>query len=170
LERGWGLVPDPETYPLQYWVDNTPVQPLAEIPNDPEQAAEFWTLDAGKPSGQRLTDTTRRSRQAFEQLLGSKLWVYPPASIAEKLSELDNHRLGQREALLSKNSITRSSASTSTQITGAWVKERRTARNYSQRDLASHTGISQKMISMIENGERSISPINAERLLRVLQP
>ncbi|MBD3886168.1 helix-turn-helix transcriptional regulator [Phormidium tenue FACHB-886] len=187
VERGWGLTPDPETYPPQYWLETSAAQLFTQIPDDPEQAAEFWAKDAAKPKGQRLTDTTKRSRAAFEQLLTSKLWIKPPMAIAEKLNELDDHRASYKERLPAKTLATSQPVSntalalqkqpkskgavkgTDEEITGKWVKRIRTSRKMSQRDLANWTGISQKMISLIENGDRPISPINKERLLRVFQ-
>jgi DNA-binding transcriptional regulator YiaG len=177
VEKGWSLTPDAETYPLQYWLEDCPSEALAQVPDDPEQAAAFWAEDASKPKGKRLTDTTKRSRENFEQLLISKLWVQPPTAIAEKLNELDSYR-SQRDrptnksASSSTSSLTVAGASSPpvmTQVTGEWVKQMRTSRHWSQRDLAAATGISQKMISMIENSERSISATNRERLLQALQ-
>lgn len=194
LEKGWGLNPDPETYPFQYWPESYSSEPLNQIPDDPEQAAEFWAEDAAKSTGKRLTDTTKRTRASFDQLLSSKLWIQPPAAIAEKLDEIDVYRKPQREKLLSKASavseaqalsggamgqileLMSSEAKTkgntggeAIELTGELVKQMRTARKLSQRDLASLTNISQKMISMIENGERSISSVNRERLLKAFQ-
>jgi DNA-binding XRE family transcriptional regulator len=179
LERGWTLTPDTTTYPLQYWVEESTTDPLTQIPDDPEQAAEFWTEDAAKPKGKRLTDTTKRSRESFDQLLVSKLWIQPPAAIVEKLNEIDGYRNSQRERLAARSSSVtttqplpksqQAAGINSKEITGAWVKQMRTARNLNQRDLAKLTGISQKMISLIENDERTISPKNCDRLIQVFQ-
>lgn len=179
LERGWTLTPDTATYPLQYWVEESTVDSLTQIPDDPEQAAAFWTEDAAKPKGKRLTDTTKRSRESFEQLLVSKVWIQPPAAIVEKLNELDGYRHSQREKLVGKSSTalattnstskSQKSVETTQEITGAWVKQMRSSRNLNQRELAKLTGISQKMISLIENNERTISPVNRDRFLQVFQ-
>ena len=188
LDRGWTLTPDVDTYPPQYWVEPFASSELAEIPNDPEQAATFWAEDATHPTGQRVTDRTKRSRESFDQLLASRLWIQPPAVIAEKLNELEGYRTTQRDKHLTpaaspdSGAIAQSSSSLTVpvkppttpptahdSITGEWVRRQRTARKLSQRDLAGWTGISQKMISLIENGERSISPTNRDRLLRAFQ-
>ncbi|MBD2093450.1 helix-turn-helix transcriptional regulator [Microcoleus sp. FACHB-1515] len=168
-EKGWTLTPDLETYPLQYWFEDANIETLAQVPDDPEQAAAFWSEDAAKPKGQRLTDKTKRSKEAFEQLLASKIWVRPPAAIAEKLDELDRQRAAQRDKLAAKSALSPAStteSATDIVITGEWVRQKRTAKKLSQRDLANLTGISQKMISMIENGDRVISSTNQERLLK----
>jgi DNA-binding transcriptional regulator YiaG len=194
LEKGWGLNPDPETYPFQYWPESYSSEPLNQIPDDPEQAAEFWAEDAAKSTGKRLTDTTKRTRASFEQLLSSKLWIQPPAAIAEKLDAIDVYRKPQHEKLSSRTSAVPEAQALSSgamgqilglmspqaktkgntgeeaiELTGELVKQMRTARRLSQRDLASLTNISQKMISMIETGERSISSVNRERLLKAFQ-
>lgn len=193
IEKGWRLTPDPDTYPMQYWIESQESAPLAQIPDDPEQAAAFWAEDATKAKGQRLTDLTKRTRQSFDQLLTSKLWIQPPSAIAEKLDAIDEYRKPQRgkftakaastlaslsenaEAVLSANVLDKkgkslgSTGKAPTEVTGELVKQQRAARRLSQRDLASLTGISQKMISMIENGDRTISPTNRERLLQVFQ-
>jgi hypothetical protein len=46
---------------------------LADIPDAPEEAAEFWALDAASGEGTRLTDITKRTRGSFERLLGGRL-------------------------------------------------------------------------------------------------
>ncbi len=67
---------------------------LSQIPDDPEQAASFWAKDAEAGEGARLTDKTRRVRGSFEQLLNGRLWIQPPAEIAEKLDAIEEHRKG----------------------------------------------------------------------------
>jgi DNA-binding transcriptional regulator YiaG len=187
-EKGWILTPDAETYPLQYWFD-TESTSLAQIPDDPEQAASFWATDAAKAQGQRITDLTKRTRQAFEQLLGSKLWVRPPSAIAQKLDEIEEYRKPQRSKLFNssgqqegltadtvsgkvkvshRSKKEEPTAGATEEITGAWIKQQRTARKLSQRGLSDLTGISQKLISMIENGERRVSPTNRDILRQIL--
>lgn len=94
MEKGWRIIPDPETYPLQYWVDSGDSALLNKIPDDPEKAADFWAKDANAKAGSRLTDRTKRMRGSFNQLLNARLWIQPPEVIAEKLDAIEEHRRG----------------------------------------------------------------------------
>jgi DNA-binding XRE family transcriptional regulator len=90
-------------------------------------------------------DETNRRKGFFEQLLGAKLWISPPEewfslSLPQTADSLENEAEDQPVTL-----------------TGADVKSLRKERGWSQRKLASFTGISQSLISLIEKGERQIS-------------
>jgi len=165
LERGWNIKHDPDTYPLQYWPALLDTEPLAQIPDNPEEAAQFWSEDADLSSGARLTDLTRRTRRSFEQLLSGKLWILPPADIAGKLDEIDECKKKKRKKDLAKKQSAPSQDYSA--LTGQQLKDQRISLGLSQRDLSTLTGISQKMISLLENGERRLSETNRERLLKV---
>jgi DNA-binding transcriptional regulator YiaG len=167
LERGWNIKHDPDTYPLQYWPALLDTEPLAQIPDNPEEAAQFWSEDADLSPGGRLTDLTRRTRHSFEQLLSGKLWILPPADIAGKLDEIDECKKKKRKKDLAKKQSAPSQDYSA--LTGQQLKDQRISLGLSQRDLSTLTGISQKMISLLENGERRLSETNRERLLKVFR-
>lgn len=167
LDRGWDIKPDPDSYPLQYWPALPGSEPLAQIPNEPEQAAQFWAQDAASAPGTRLTDLTKRTHASFERLLGSKLWVRSPVDIAEKLDKIDQIAKQKRKKA---QALEPSGLSGDLKaLTGQQLREQRTSLGLSQRDLSSLTGISQKMISLLENGERRLSETNRERLLKAFK-
>lgn len=99
-------------------------------------------------------DTTRRPRGFFDQLLKAQLLVAPPESwdtanlpsgeVAEESVEI--------EPAVSK-------------LTPEEIKSLRAEKGWSQRKLAMLTGISQGLISMMENGSRTITADN-ELILR----
>jgi DNA-binding transcriptional regulator YiaG len=86
-QQGWKFTFDLATYPPQYLPDLPDLLPLANIPDDPEQAAEFWLEDATKREGDRLTDAVKRPYGGFEQLLTARLIVQPPEELSQKLEE-----------------------------------------------------------------------------------
>lgn len=87
-EQGWHLTFDSATYPPQYLPDLPDLMSLTDIPNDPDQAAEFWLEDGAKEEGDRLTDLVKRPYGGFEQLLTARMLVHPPEEISKKLAEL----------------------------------------------------------------------------------
>jgi DNA-binding transcriptional regulator YiaG len=177
IQKGWNIQPDPETYPPQYWPELVAPTPLTPIPDDPEAAAQFWTQDAIESEGLRVTDITKRTRGSFERLLGSKLMCYPPAEIASKLDQIDEHRkLHQQKALPKTPSTSTASEAASVynqlpeivELTGKRVRELRTAQGLSVTKLAFLAGMAKSMVSMIETGKRPITPETRKRLLQAL--
>lgn len=152
LKKGWGLKPDPETYPPQYWSFLHDSGLLAQIPNDPEEAASFWAEDAVEGEGACLLNLTKRTRNSFERLLSGRLWVQPPPDIAEKLEKIDNHRKPPWNKT-SKNPKTKlTQPKNASNLKGEQVRELRKAKGWSTRKLATEAGISQSMIVLIEKG------------------
>ena len=178
IKRGWGLQPDPVTYPPQYWPELLNASPLTGIPNDPEEAASFWAEDASSSEGKRLTDITKRTRGSFERLLSGRLWVEPPAEIAEKLDEIDEQRkpnlTRKRRQKTSSKSVACNTTPSSNQpqeyieLTGKRVKELRTAQGLSVTKLAELAGMGKSTVSMIETGKRPITPQTQNRLKQAL--
>ncbi|MBD1810038.1 helix-turn-helix transcriptional regulator [Microcoleus sp. FACHB-SPT15] len=178
IERGWNIQPDPETYPPQYWPEMVNVSPLMDIPDAPEEAAEFWALDAASGEGTRLTDITKRTRGSFERLLGGRLWVHPPAEIAEKLDEIDKpkkpHPTQKRRQKAPVKSAPRNVTAPfnqqqdCTKLTGERVRELRIARGLSVTQLAELAEMGKSTVSMIETGKRSITPKTQKRLKQAL--
>lgn len=103
-------------------------------------------------------DGAQRPRGFFEKLLSAFVWITPSEDWINSATETP-----QPAALLQSTSA----AEPDCGLTGDQVKALRQARKWSQRKLAQLSGLSQGLISMIENGERSISPEN-EQLLNQL--
>ena len=100
----------------------------------------------------------QRPRGFFEKLLSAFIWITPSEDWIAPATETD-----------SASTVLQSAPDVEAQssLTGEQVKAFRQARKWSQRKLAQLSGLSQGLISMIENGERSISPEN-EQLLNQL--
>lgn len=177
MERGWDLRPDPETYPEQYWVD----VPNKQIPDDPEEALEFWTTGsraASEPSKRRL-------RGSFEHLLKGRLFIQPPAEIAEKLDAIAEYRLINAKdapkklaaATSSNSSLDKShKAQVSRKFGGTIVKpdiiesgeqlkQFRLFKGWSQKELAEKINRSVSWVKMVEGGKRNVQPEDRQKLL-----
>ncbi|MFE4108448.1 helix-turn-helix domain-containing protein [Almyronema epifaneia] len=113
-----------------------------------------------QPVGFGRSDS-RRPRGFFKRLLGARLWIYPPDEwITQKLTI-------STQKTPDTNVVQNEEVSEWPTLTGEEVRDMRTSRAWSQRKLATLTGISQGLISMIENGSRSITEDNELILRRV---
>jgi hypothetical protein len=99
-------------------------------------------------------DTAQRPRGFFEQLLSARLWIIPEDSLLQEASSL---HVAEDHTLPSDPPAERSPLMI---LTGSQVRAMRIAKGWSQRKLASLTGMSQGLISLIENEERTITPEN----------
>ncbi|EKU96880.1 putative transcriptional regulator with C-terminal CBS domains [Leptolyngbya sp. PCC 7375] len=99
-------------------------------------------------------DTTRRPRGFFDQLLKAQLLVAPPES-------WDTANLPSGEVIEESVEIEPAVP----KLTPEEIKSLRAEKGWSQRKLAMLTGISQGLISMMENGTRTITSDN-ELILR----
>ncbi|NES97774.1 MAG: helix-turn-helix transcriptional regulator [Desertifilum sp. SIO1I2] len=179
LERGWNIQPDSESYPPQYWPHFFNPNPFTSIPDDPEEAASFWALDAAENEGTRLTDITKRTRTSFEQLLTGRLWVHSPAEIAQKLDEITKHQKANRKKPLVQKTYKRPEPTNSelqseqslnfSMLTGEEVRKLRTAKGLSVTKLAELAGLAKSMVSMIETGKRPITAETQKRLGQALE-
>lgn len=118
--------------------------------------SDTYPLDI-QPSGFGR-ENNRRPRGFFEQLLTAKLEIRPPES----------WDLTQMDAAVEPAEGTETELVV-VGLTGAEIKKMRTAKGWSQRKLANLTGISQGLISMMENETRSISEDNESILRRTLE-
>jgi len=182
LEKGWRIIPDPETYPLQYWVDLGDSALLHDVPDDPEQAAEFWAKDGSAEQGKRLTDRTKRVRGSFDRLLNGRLWIQPPEVIAEKLDAIEEHRRAYLkefepkrapfaalpDAVTSDALVTTRSTAIAIIQSGEQLKQLRVAKGLSQVELASRIGRSASWVKMVESGKRRIQPKDQDVLIACL--
>jgi DNA-binding XRE family transcriptional regulator len=116
-------------------------------------------LQPQKPKHSRLQS---RPRGFFEQLLAARLWIMPQEDWREEALELEEDR-----AVSTDDHKSSEPEIQFPQLTGTTVKSCRIARGWSQRKLASLTGLSQGLISQLENGGRTITPENQLTLQRI---
>jgi DNA-binding transcriptional regulator YiaG len=102
-------------------------------------------------------DDAQRPRGFFEQLLAAQLWITPS-------EEWSQGAIGLEEPTVI---VPQSDLEAAPKLTGDRVRELRQKQGWSQRKLATLTQISQGLISLIENGERSITPENEALLNQV---
>jgi len=102
-----------------------------------------------------------RPRGFFEQLLSARLWISPQKHQCTNMLTVEGDTQPEVSQVASQ-------LETLPLLTGSQVKALRTARSWSQRKLSALTGLSQGLISLIENDERSITPENQEILRQVL--
>jgi hypothetical protein len=174
IERGWTITPDPQTYPMSYWVDTGKSSLYAEIPDDPDAALEFWTNDGAAPIGNRLTDRTRRERGSFNLFLNGRLYVQPPKIIADRLDAIEETRR-KTETRLSPGMpepsqiIPTAPTSPPREIqSGEQLKQLRVTKGWSQAYLAEQIGRSLSWVKMVETGKRKIQPQDQAAILSVI--
>ncbi len=181
LEKGWRIEIDRETYPAQYWVESPNDQAIAEIPDDPEEAVEFWAKDAQAAPGSRITDTRKRLRGSFDQLLNGRLWIQPPLAIAEKLDAIAEYRRALSKdpepqepmvnTVVQTRKVKRScngnqpTLPQSTIESGEQLKLFRLAQGWSQSVLAAKIERSVSWVKMVESGKRRVQPEDRSKLL-----
>jgi len=164
LERGWKITPDPQTYPMSYWVDTGKSSLFSEIPDDPDAALEFWANDALNPTGSRLSDRTRRERGSFTLFLNGRLYIQPPKAILDRLNAIEEgrRRLETKTTTTSNPETVQlvGMTSISKQVTeihsGEQLKQLRITKGWSQSHLAEKIGRSLSWVKMVETGKRKI--------------
>jgi DNA-binding XRE family transcriptional regulator len=90
----------------------------------------------------------RKKRGYFDTLLAAKITIHPPAPIPQLLAskaELKQVQPRLKEAPKPK-------------LTSNEIKEARTAKGWTQAQLAGWLGVSQRYVSMLERGERIPAP------------
>ncbi|MFH7029141.1 MAG: helix-turn-helix domain-containing protein [Heteroscytonema crispum UTEX LB 1556] len=137
----YGMKPifDPVTYPPE-------IQPLwaklVNIPEDPEEALEFWINDGS--GGTRLTDIGPRGK--WNLLMNARILSFElPPEWEQNLQESEKKQQ-QRTA---RNKI---KIKTTGDLLGEQILQARKNLNLSQRELAKLTGKSQSWIRDVENG------------------
>ena len=111
-----------------------------------------------RPLGFGRTNNSR-PRKFFEQLLSASIWISPPDSWNHVTDSLRNNESNEHQAVMRSELIGT--------LSGVELKTLRTTKGLSQRKLAALSGISQGLISLIENGERTLTPENQEILERI---
>lgn len=136
----YGMKPlfDPVTYPPE-------IQPLwaklVDIPEDPDEALEFWTNDGGAET--RLTDTGPRGK--WNLLMNARILAFElPPEWEQQISESEKKKTRTAKA--------KRKPKTTSDLLGEQILQARKNLNLSQRELAKLTGKSQSWIRDIENG------------------
>lgn len=136
----YGMKPlfDPVTYPAE-------IQPLwaklIDLPEDPDEALEFWTNDGGAET--RLTDTGPRGK--WNLLMNARILAFElPPEWEQQISESEKK---QRRTAKAKRK-----PKATNDLLGEQILQARKNLNLSQRELAKLTGKSQSWIRDIENG------------------
>lgn len=113
-----------------------------QIVFDPETYPEWLRPEAKdkKPKGY------------LDKLLDAKLTIKPPAPIPELLASKVKPKVEP------KQSKAKLKPAPSTGLTSSQVREARIAKGWTQAKLAGVLGVSQKLISLIERGERTVNP------------
>jgi DNA-binding transcriptional regulator YiaG len=187
-DRRWKLTFDATTYPPQYLPDLPNLNPLDDIPDDPNEAMAFWVQDAQKQDGDRLTDTTRKPYGGFEQLLSSHVLIQAPVEIASKLEEIQANRFTEEprpakapplsdaeyavpecKPIVSKRFkvLTAAKVPSGAIQSGQQLKELRVAKGMTQSVLASKLGKSTSWVKLVETGRRSITDADQTLLVQI---
>jgi DNA-binding transcriptional regulator YiaG/NAD-dependent dihydropyrimidine dehydrogenase PreA subunit len=142
---------DPVTYPPA-------IQPLwaklIDIPEDPDEALEFWINDAGGET--RLTDNGPRGK--WNLLMNARILSF-------ELPPEWERQIAESEKKQRRTAKTRQKIKTAGDLVGEQILQARKTLNLSQRELAKLTGKSQSWIRDIENG-RLKAKLEDQALLR----
>lgn len=100
------------------------------------------------PEWPRPGSKYRKKPGYFDTLLAAKITIHPPAPIPQLLaSKAELKQLGPRLKEAPKPKLTSNE-----------IKEARTAKGWTQAQLAGWLGVSQRYVSMLEHGERILAP------------
>ncbi|MDY7020271.1 MAG: helix-turn-helix domain-containing protein, partial [Cyanobacteriota bacterium] len=146
---------DAETYTPE-------IQPLwaklAELPDDAEEALNFWINDGGQD--QRLTDSSPRGK--WNRLMKARIsWFNFPSEWEQQLAKLDK----KKTTRISRKTQT----STSIRLSANQIVNARKRQGLSQRLLAEMAGKSQSWIRDLEKGRFSAKPKDEALLRKVLE-
>lgn len=100
----------------------------------------------------------QRPRGFFEKLLAAQVWITPEEVLMDETTAVE---VAQPVASTDVSPV----QSLELALTGSQLQDLRKAKGWSQRHLSRVTGISQGLISLIEKGDRSITP-ETEAILR----
>jgi DNA-binding transcriptional regulator YiaG len=145
---------DPETYPkevLPLWVK------LADIPDDADEAIEFWINDASQDN--RLTDSSPRGK--WNILMQARILQFEfPSEWSEKLTKFEQ----KKQRKIQK----RQQSNKSLGLSGKEILDARKKQGISQRELAQLIGKSQSWIRDLENGRFAAKPEDQNQLKKIL--
>ncbi|MEO0686524.1 MAG: helix-turn-helix transcriptional regulator, partial [Cyanobacteria bacterium J06649_11] len=148
---------DPVTYPEA-------IQPLwsklADIPEDPDEAIEFWINDGDE--GRRLTDVSPRGK--WKMLMNARILAF------EMSPKWDQPNLKARKKQQRTSSTKRKiNIKTAGDLLGEQIRLARNNLSISQRELARLMGKSQSWIRDIENGRLNVKIEDQLVLRKVLK-
>ncbi len=146
---------DPITYPFK-------IQPLwsklQDVPDDAEEAAEFWINDASKEHS--ITSTLKRGK--WNLLMKARILQFElPPEWDKQLTKWENKK--QKKTKYKKQ------PQNSLYISGEEIASSRKRLGISQRKLAEQIGKSQSWIRDIEKGRFSLKPSDSLKLVEVLE-
>lgn len=157
----YGLKPlfDPETYPPE-------IQPLwaklAELPDDPEAALEFW-LEDGR-GDHSLTDVAPRGK--WNRLMNARLLGFDlPSDWEQKLSAKDQSQHKNKQKINKRKIKT----ARKDRLMGSQITLARKKLKLSQRQLASQMGKSQSWVRDVEKGRFHPKGEDQNKLHQILQ-
>ncbi|MBD2211292.1 helix-turn-helix transcriptional regulator [Nostoc linckia FACHB-104] len=106
------------------------------------------------PEWLRPDSKDKKPKGYLDKLLNAKLTIKPPAPIPELIASKVKPK-AKKEPLRSKTKTTQPQ---NISLTSNQIREARIATGWSQAKLAGFLGVSQKLISLIERGERTVNP------------
>lgn len=168
------------------------VLPLSEISNartDRRQAYDLkqcwdsalrllerlnWQIDFDEqtyPKQLRPESTQKQPKGYLDKLLDAKICIRPPDPIPELLAVNFKSRTTQVPRLhgVQSQSQTKIKLSNSNELTGELIRNTRTAKGWSQEKLAGFLNVSQKLISLLERGERPINKKLEKKIRSLLE-
>jgi DNA-binding transcriptional regulator YiaG len=166
----YGLKPvfDPVTYPPE-------IRPLwsklADLPDDAEEALEFWMNDGS--SNSRLTDAAPRGK--WNLLMNARIQAFELAPDWEQSSELTKKKRRKTSGEKVYSSASRKAkgrdrySKPQSTLSSEQIVAARKSIGLSQRELAERTGKSQSWIRDIENGRFQVKAKDQALLRRVLE-
>ncbi len=167
----YGLKPvfDPVTYPPE-------IQPLwaklADLPDDAEDALEFWMNDANRDT--RLTDAGPRGK--WGMLMNARILWFELPPHWDSTPEFERKKQRQSFSQSTSHGVRRKNSRASNNklkslpvLSGEEIAAARKGRGLSQRDLAEQTGKSQSWIRDIENGRFRVKAADVALLRKVLE-
>jgi DNA-binding XRE family transcriptional regulator len=111
------------------------------------------------PEWLRPGSKSRKKSGYFDTLLAAKITIHPPPPIPELLATKAEFRLVEpRLKKAPKPKLTTSNE----------IKEARAAQGWSQAQLAGWLGVSQRYVSMLECGKRTLTPELESQICRLL--
>jgi DNA-binding XRE family transcriptional regulator len=111
-----------------------------------------------RPNSKAKKPSNWRKEKIIDRLWKAKITIMPPDPIP--------HLLLRKAELPKLKSAKRTK---STPLTATQVRTAREVKGWNQRELATLLGVSQKLVSMIERGERTITPKLETKLKKVLE-
>lgn len=114
------------------------------------------------PEGLRPESKDKKPKGYLDNLLDARLTIKPPTPIPELIASKVKPKV---EPLQSEAKL---KLAPSTALTSSQVREARKAKGWTQAQLAGVLGVSQKLISLIERGDRPVNPELNPKIRRLL--